>query len=253
MLANSSNNKSHLHNTGIFVGLLLWVIAGFIVAYLLLGGGLWVLETAGVRLDSMNGVVLNTILAAVVYVLSLAIVVGVPWLIKKRATTKEDVGLTRLPSWMDILLAPAGFIVYFILSSVIVLGATRLIPGFNTDQTQTTGFEGINQQYEYILAFVTLVVVAPVAEEILFRGYLYGKLKKHAPVWVAALGTSLLFGAIHGQWNVGVDVFALSLVLCSLREVTGNIWAGMLLHMLKNGVAFYFLFVNTALLDTIMK
>ncbi|RYZ49901.1 MAG: CPBP family intramembrane metalloprotease, partial [Sphingobacteriales bacterium] len=56
--------------------------------------------------------------------------------------------------------------------------------------------------------------------------------------------TSIVFGAIHGQWNVAVDVFALSLILCSLREITGSIWAGVLLHMLKNGIAFYFLFIG---------
>jgi hypothetical protein len=70
-------------------------------------------------------------------------------------------------------------------------------------------------------------------------------------VWAAIIITSLLFGAVHGQWNVAIDVFVLSLVLCSLREVTGNIWAGVLLHMLKNGLAFYLLFINPSLLHTI--
>ena len=38
-------------------------------------------------------------------------------------------------------------------------------------------------------------------------------------------------------------MFALSIVLCGLREITGTIHAGILLHMLKNGIAFYLLFV----------
>jgi membrane protease YdiL (CAAX protease family) len=62
------------------------------------------------------------------------------------------------------------------------------------------------------------------------------------------VATSVLFGLIHGQWNVGVDVFVLSMVACSLREVTGSIWAGILLHMLKNALAFYIIFVNTTFL-----
>jgi membrane protease YdiL (CAAX protease family) len=53
-----------------------------------------------------------------------------------------------------------------------------------------------------------------------------------------------VFGAVHGQWNVAIDVFSLSLIMCGLREITGNIWAGALLHMLKNGLAFYILFIN---------
>jgi membrane protease YdiL (CAAX protease family) len=245
MLANFLNNKTRLYNFRAFIGLLGWVLGGFAIAYLLVVAVLLVLRAAGVQLENIvNATVLNAALAAVIYVLSLTLVIGLPWLVNKRRTTKQDIGLTRLPSWMDILLAPAGFVVYFIISSLLVLVVTNLVSGFNPDQAQETGFENISQRYEYILAFVTLVIIAPIAEEILFRGYLYGKLKKHAPVWVAVLATSILFGVVHGRWNVGLDVFALSLVLCSLREVTGNIWAGMILHMLKNAVAFYFLFVN---------
>ena len=54
---------------------------------------------------------------------------------------------------------------------------------------------------------------------------------------------SILFGVLHGQWNVGVNVFALSLVLCGLREITGTIYAGMIVHILKNALAFYLLYL----------
>lgn len=235
------------------IGLLAWVLVSFILSSAIVAVVMWIMTEVGVSFTGFNQTILNTVLAVVVYILTLIIVVGVPWLIKKSSTTKEDVGLTRLPSWMDILMAPAGFVVYFIVSGILTFTVTQLVPGFDTSQVQQTGFEGISQRYEYILAFATLVVLAPVAEEILFRGYLYGKLRKYVPVWVAILATSALFGIVHGQWNVGLDVFALSIILCTLREVTGNIWAGILLHMLKNGIAFYFLFINTSLLDTIMK
>lgn len=235
------------------VGLLAWMFTSFILASLIVALVQWAVIKTGVAWIVLSDTVINTILAAVVYILTLAIVVGVPWLVRKSTTSKEEIGLTRLPSWIDILLAPAGFVVYFIASGILTYTVTQLMPGFNSTQVQQTGFEHIVQQYEYLLAFVTLVVLAPVAEEILFRGYLYGKLKKYVPTWVAILATSALFGAVHGQWNVGLDVFALSIVLCSLREVTGGIWAGMLLHMLKNGIAFYLLFINTSILDTIIK
>ena len=102
-----------------------------------------------------------------------------------------------------------------------------------------------------VLAFLTLVVVAPIAEEIVFRGWLYGKMREKiaseysnkVSMVVSILLVSLLFGAVHGQWNVGVNVFAMSVVLCGLREITGTIYAGILLHMLKNGVAFWMLYM----------
>jgi len=149
------------------------------------------------------------------------------------------------------LLAPAGFIIYLLCSGVVMYAVTQWVPGFNATQQQDVGFSNLAKQYELLLAFVALVIIAPVAEETLFRGYLYGKLRKSVPIWVAMLVTSALFGALHGQWNVGIDVFVLSLVMCTLREITGSIWAGILVHMIKNGLAFFILFIYPLLSHTI--
>ncbi len=229
-----------------------WVMIGFGVAQLLfVGVFFYVLGWLGITVEDTNESLLNTVSTACVYVLSVTLVVGIPWWFKKYRTSKRDIGLTRLPRWMDISLAPAGFIVYFLCSASLVYIVGLLIPSFDLNQVQETGFKDITQYHEYILAFATLIIIAPVAEEVLFRGYLYGKLRTVVPVWVAVLITSGLFGVVHGQLNVAVDVFALGVVLCILREVTGSIWTGILLHMLKNSVAFYVLFINPALLHTI--
>ncbi len=250
MLENSSNSKQKTKFlwTRLFA-LPLWVAVSFGLGSLLLTGLLVALKGLGVSFLSVNMTLLNTIFAAAIYLLSLAIVVGLPWLLRRHSTSREEVGLTRFPSWADLGLAPIGFVVYFILTGLVLYVVTLVFPTFDTNQVQETGFGNLVHYYEYLLAFLTLVVVAPVAEEVLFRGYLYGKLRKGAPVWLAVLITSMLFGAVHGQWNVAVDVFSLSVVLCLLREVTGSIWAGILVHMLKNGVAFYLLFVNPSLLS----
>ncbi len=79
-------------------------------------------------------------------------------------------------------------------------------------------------------------------EEIRFRGWLYGKLRVRMSALPAILITSVLFGIMHGQMNVGVVVFAMSVAMCISRVLTGTIWAGILIHMIKNGIAFYFLF-----------
>lgn len=230
----------------------LWVFVGFVTSHFLVTAVVMLLQRAGVLVQGeVNTTILNTIAAAVIYVLTLCLVVGVPWIVRQRRTTREDLGAARFPSWTDIGLAPVGFIVYYILSVILVAVAGLIIPAFDMQQVQDVGFSNLSQRYEMILAFLTLVIVAPLAEELLFRGYLYGKLRKSVPIWLAVLATSLLFAAIHGQWNVAVDVFALSLVMCGLREITGSIWAGVVLHTMKNGLAFYLLFINPSLLATI--
>jgi membrane protease YdiL (CAAX protease family) len=228
----------------------LWVVAGFGLAQAVLVGLVLCLRAMGVPFETINPAVLNASLAAISYVLSVIFVAGLPWWIKKYRTTKEDVGLTRLPSWMDVVLAPAGGVVYIVCSIAILAFVKAFVPAIDLDQTQQTGFANLSDHYEYVLAFVTLIIVAPVFEEILFRGYLYGKIRKVIPAWLAITIVSIVFAAVHGQWNVSLDVFALSIVLCSLREMTGSIWAGVLLHMCKNGLAFYFLFINPDLLRT---
>lgn len=228
-----------------------WVFVSFMASQQITIGILWLLKAFHVPLGSVNQNVMTTILAAFIYLVTIVLTIGLPWLVKKQRISKEDIGIHRLPFWKDILMAPTGFVVYFAASSLLMLAVSALIPSFNASQHQDTGFIGFGQQYELVLAFITLVVIAPIAEEVLFRGYLFGKLLKHVPVWAAILGTSILFGLIHGAWNLAIDTFTLSVVLCLLRLSTGSLWASMLLHMIKNAIAFYLLFVNPVLNGTI--
>lgn len=221
-----------------------WTFVSFISAQLIISGILWLLKQFQVSYNQINSAVLESILAAAIYLLTLLIIVGVPWLVRRARTTLSDIGLKDLPKWSEILIAPAGLVVYVILSGVLMLVASKLIPGFNANQAQDVGFEHLNYHYEYVLAFITLILVAPIVEEIIFRGYLFGKMKRYLPVWLVMLVVSVTFGALHGAWNLAVDTFALSIILCILRQVTDSIWPSIFLHMLKNGIAFYILFIN---------
>lgn len=236
----------------------LWVFAAFYLAQALLVGVVYGLQKLGVSLEDVSGTVFNTVVAAIIYVISVTLVIGVPRLIWKRRTTKQEIGVQRGPIWRDIWLTPFIYTGYLILSGIGVFVVMQLLPSVDMTQAQSVGFADLVHRYEYILAFLTLVVAAPVAEETLFRGYLQGKLRQLAPFWLTALLTSVVFAVLHLpgggdslQWNVAVDVFILSIVLCLLREKTGSIWAGILLHMLKNGIAFYFLFINPSIISTI--
>lgn len=253
MSANYLNKLLHkiaawkwIHSRLVFMLVLpAWLVVSLGLSMAVVWTILYVLGMMHVSFIGIDTTIFQSAIAAAIYLFALLIAIGVPWLFKQETTPKE-LGLSRWPSWGDIGLAPVGFIIYFIASGLLVYLASQII-GFDMSQAQDTGFHRLSQIYEYALAFVTLIVIAPLAEEILFRGFLYGKLRKRLPVWVAVLVTSLLFGVVHGQWNVGVDVFALSLVLCGLRETTGSIWAGVLLHMLKNSVAFFIVFISPML------
>lgn len=230
-----------------------WVYASFLLAQLIVVGILWLIKQFGVPVVLINKSVLEAVCVAIIYLLTLLIVIIVPWLAKRIHTNIKEIGLDRLPLWIEIIITPAGLILYLFLSAILMFIGSKIIPGFAINQAQDIGFSQLSHRYEYILAFSTLVILAPIAEEILFRGYLFGKLKKQVPIWAAIIVTSAVFGAVHGAWNIAIDTFALSVVLCILRQTTGSIWPSILLHMAKNYIAFYILFINPTLITALIK
>ncbi|MCA9334566.1 CPBP family intramembrane metalloprotease [Candidatus Saccharibacteria bacterium] len=228
------------------LGLLpVWVIAAYAVSYLIIVALLEILKLAGMPVSSfLRPSIIQAVVATLMYTLTIAIIVVVPYLLRGRFSTNlKTLGLDRLMSWTDIGLSPVFYVVYMVTLAIVMVMVESFFPFLPLDQVQDIGFTAFGSSTDNIVAFVTLVVFAPVAEEVLFRGYLYGKLKVYVPAVVAALVTSFLFGVAHLQLNVGIDVFILSLFLCALRSLTGSIWAGILVHMIKNGVAYFILFV----------
>lgn len=177
-----------------------------------------------------------------IYVLGVLFVL-LPLIIKKRSgEITKLLGVDKLPAVSALGWASAAFAVYFWVTIIVGL-LVSLVPGFDSDQVQDVGFSDVTSATEYIMAFVGLVILPPIFEEILFRGYLFGRLRRQVGFWGSAVVTSVIFGLVHGQWNVAIDTFVLSLFLCLLREYTGGLWAPILLHALKNCLAYFFLFI----------
>lgn len=247
------------------VGLPLWVIAAFYGANFLTSFVLGALYEAGLLSMDTASPLFVSIVAAIVYVLAMVIAIGVPFKARGSRTTKEELGLTRFPNWIDIALAPACLITYSVIAGILLVIVQGVVPGFDAEETQEIGFENLIHLYEYLFAFITLVIMAPVAEEVLMRGYLYGKLRKVMPAIGAVLISAVLFSLLHlgisedpesgrlvfTQWNVVLNILPLGIILAILREKTGSIWAGIFLHMVKNGLAYYLLFINPDFLTTI--
>lgn len=87
------------------------------------------------------------------------------------------------------------------------------------------------------------VFVAPVCEEIIFRGYFYAAAKKFAGPWVAAICSALVFGAAHGNLAALLPLFILALALVFLYEKTGSLWAPISVHFCFNGATVLIQFI----------
>ena len=185
----------------------------------------------------------TTIYTALTYLVAAAMVIFLPEIVsKKLKTNRAELGLFGLPTFTDIGISLLGIIATFLVAGV-VTSLLSNFPWFDAGETQEIGYSTQIIGLDRVVAFLALVVFAPLFEELIFRGWLYGKIRNLVPVSVAMALVSILFGALHGQLNVGVTVGIMSLIMCIEREITGTIYAGVLTHMLKNGIAFYLLFV----------
>lgn len=85
-----------------------------------------------------------------------------------------------------------------------------------------------------VLSAVRAVVITPLAEELLFRGALYGWLRRWWPAWATIAVTAAAFAAIHGFVVLLPYVLVFGVVAGWLRERTGFAAAGFVAHLLNN-------------------
>lgn len=81
------------------------------------------------------------------------------------------------------------------------------------------------------------VVVAPVTEEVIFRGFLYGVLRRPFGAMAAMGATALLFAAVHGNLPAVPAYFLLAVGLTLAYERTGSLWTPILMHAIFNGIS----------------
>ena len=173
------------------------------------------------------------------------------WLfIRYRKGSLRSIGWRRF-RWWDPVITLGGFAVYFVGYAILLGVSTHLFPSLNINQKQQLGFQNASGTKDLVLTFISLVILPPLVEETIFRGFIFTGLRNKMRWGWAALLTSAIFASAHlefgsGQpllWVAAIDTFTLSLVLCYLRQKTDSLWPGILLHALKNAVAFLSLFV----------
>lgn len=81
------------------------------------------------------------------------------------------------------------------------------------------------------------VIVAPVAEEVFFRGFVFAGLRQRYGWKKAALISSALFAAIHVTLTAMIPVFILGCIFAYLYHRSGSIWPAILMHVSTNALA----------------
>jgi membrane protease YdiL (CAAX protease family) len=88
-----------------------------------------------------------------------------------------------------------------------------------------------------IVMVIMAVIVAPITEEIYFRGFVYNILKKWSGVLPAAIASSFFFSIVHTSLTQAIPLFLFAMVQCWAYEKARSLWLPITLHMLFNGIS----------------
>ena len=94
-----------------------------------------------------------------------------------------------------------------------------------------------------ILCFISVVIFAPLAEEFLFRGLIYTRLRILLAAPYTILTTAFAFGLYHGNMLQFMYAFALGVILAYMMEAYRSLWAPIMVHMAANLISWVLTYV----------
>jgi len=157
-----------------------------------------------------------------------------------------DLGLGRALTWRTVLVGVLAGLVLLVLSATIEALQDRLVGAHPQAILQV--FMRHHGSLAFILDVGSVAVLAPFAEELFFRGFLFTGLVQRMQLGVAALLSGVLFGAAHLDFYNILPLSVLGTGLAFVYYRTGTLWTNIVAHATINGsqLALIFLFPHLA-------
>jgi membrane protease YdiL (CAAX protease family) len=153
----------------------------------------------------------------------------------------------RAPEWKWNWSNPLAKFV-FVVGIVILMFAAEAVLSIFLPESKETDFDRLLKgagNVRFLIAFVA-VFSAPLVEEWVYRGVLYGGLRRVASMWPSVLVVALLFAGVHvpqylGSWVGMASISVLSLTLTLIRAKTRSILPCIAVHVLFNTISSVFI------------
>lgn len=189
-----------------------------------------------------------------VYTISALIAILLFYLIYKRFKVQavSSISFARVEFLRLMIFFFAG-VIFNVFSVSFVEVMENIIPDSWIEANQES--VGAFQNGNLIFQFLTVMIFAPIIEELIFRGILYSSIKnasrqffsnseyKMIVIIISSIITSVCFGVIHGNMLQGIYTFILSFVMIYAVELTGSILSSIMIHMGFNMSALFTFFL----------
>lgn len=184
-----------------------------------------------------------TIAFLIQYLLQFAILFFPLWffVVDKYSLSFADMGFKKVSPWLVIktVLLCYGFYLVVSVGIAVLLSITGLdLPGFHEQESYLPLFG--YDAFGLSIAFIIVAILAPLLEELFFRGFIFRTFKKTWPAWLASILTAVVFSLVHFQLQTFLPLFFLGLILNHAYHKTGSLWTSVAFHSLNNTIAFAF-------------
>ena len=195
----------------------------------------WLLRLAGLSSEHTTRMGTRELVASGILTIGLLLFVAI-FLRLRRIDLILLGGFSKIGFWRT---ATTGVVLMVAAYSLILLAdvlTQKFLRGGNERQAIIDLFNASNTLEQRILIIVLAVTIAPVAEEFLFRFFLYGVVKRYLGRVVAVVVSALLFAAVHADLPSFAPLFVLGACFAIAYEWSGSILVSMTMHACFNAI-----------------
>jgi membrane protease YdiL (CAAX protease family) len=163
---------------------------------------------------------------------------GLLWLYLRKG---ERLAAVHLDRWSKLPLAHTVGMAVFLIGAGLAFNwayGEYIVPNIEVQAELRRLFAAIpDTALNTVLLFATIAVVAPLLEEILFRGLLQNSFSKQMPAWLAIGLSALIFGAMHMDLYAMPPLVLMGAIFGVIYHLTGSLRVTIVLHMINNAAA----------------
>jgi len=177
-----------------------------------------------------NGAVLATSLALSAPLVILLLL----WIVRLSKVPAGVYLALRWPTWRELVLGVIALALVLGVTSIVASGLGEKTPEFISDTFSSAEAAGMLP-----LLVISFVVLGPLQEELVFRGFFFAGFAPTIGAWPAIVVTAGVWALSHGQyqWFFIGEIFALGVLFGWLRWRTGSTLLTFILHAIVNGMA----------------
>jgi uncharacterized protein len=142
----------------------------------------------------------------------------------------------ELVAWKPLAVKPRDRWLWTIIAATLIYSLAAPFLLSQLDQTEHLSFKIPTDSVASLILVTLAVVVAPITEELLFRGWIYTGLRYRLGIWAALIVSSVIFALAHYEDThiYSLAVFPVGLALGGLRERAGTVTVPILFHAFYN-------------------